>query len=138
MIVLTGPPGSGKSTYTQKHASLFDMIYDFDLIVKAITVGETKDDRPTWAYQLADYFRQYMMTYRLPPEFWLLWSMPKRYQKEYFHKEYGAKILLLDPGIDKCKQQIQQDKNRKNKRRWLDLIDKWYEEYEPYDKEVKA
>jgi hypothetical protein len=135
MIVCTGAPGSGKSTYAQANAGKFDMVYDFDLIERAISMARTKDDRPIWSYQIIDMFKAIMLAYRLPPALWLVSTMAKVYEKAYYANQYGAKIIVLDPGIEVCKQRIQDDVSRTDKAMWLGLVDKYYAEYEPFEGE---
>jgi len=135
-IVCTGAPGSGKSTYAQDNAGQFDMVYDFDLIERAISKAQNKDDRPVWSYQLIKTIKGVMLAYKLPPALWLVGTMPSAYEKEYYAKKYSAIIYVLDPGIEVCKQRVMDDDDRKDKTLWLGLIDKYYKEYEPYKDEI--
>jgi hypothetical protein len=134
-IVCTGAPGSGKTTYVQNNAGSFDMVYDFDLIERAISMAKTKDDRPTWSYQFIDMVKGIMLAYRLPPALWMVATMPTQNEKEYYAKKYNAKIIVLDPGIEVCKQRVIDDPSRMDKAMWLGLVDKYYAEYEPFDGE---
>lgn len=135
-IVCTGAPGSGKSTYAQANAGQYDMIYDFDLIERAISKAQNKDDRPTWSYQFIETVKGIMLAYRLPPALWLVATMPRAYEKAYYANKYKAQIIVLDPGIDTCKQRVMDDDNRKDKDMWLRLVDKYYAEYEPFEGEM--
>ena len=132
MVVVTGAPGSGKSTYVRDKADSTDMIYDFDEIAKAISNMGNRDERPEWAYAIVHMMRGMIAEYRGPTQLWMVGTMPSAWEKRYYAKRYNAKIYVIDPGIDKVKQQLQADKTRPNKTQWLSLIDKWYDEYEPY------
>lgn len=132
MVVVTGAPGSGKTTYVRDNAGKYDMIYDFDALVKAISNAPNMDDRPNWAYQVIGMIKGMMLAYR---PMWMISTMASKYEKEYYAKQYGARIVVIDPGIDTCKARIRGDPERADDAMWLGLVDKYYAEYEPYEGE---
>jgi predicted kinase len=139
MIICTGAPESGKTTYVQEHAGKDDLIYDFDALLGAMSKA-TRDNKPSWIFGILATYRSIMLEARGPTEIWVIATMPSAWEKEYHAQKYSARILTFNPGIDVCKQRLQKDKTRPVKTTWLALIDKWYAEYEPFEGEeiVKA
>lgn len=136
MIVCTGAPGSGKSTYVTKNMGSNDIVYDYDVLAMAIS-GATYDNRPVWMFRIQETLKGIIQSAVGPSEYWIIGAMPGAWEKEYYANKYRARILVFDPGIYECKRRIQKDKLRVNKTKWLYLIDEWYSKYTAFDGEEK-
>ena len=119
LIILTGPPGAGKSTYANK---LGHTTYDQNLGNKA----QWRDSHDRVSI--------------------LVTSAPDREAKTYWLREatkFGfsrAKIIVYDPGRAVTVQRLiarEMESPEGHRRRLTKAVQRWYKEYSPHPEETK-
>ena len=118
IVLVAGPPGSGKTTYVQTHREPSDVVVDYDLIAEAF--GEPAHAEQSPAAMVA---RGAVLTAirkgRLPVgRVWVVSANPNAELLFPAHR-----TVLVDPGRDEV-----MDRCRKAGRpsRWFQLVDDWY------------
>lgn len=103
VVVITGPPASGKSSYVTEHAKRGDIVIDLDRIAAALMPGDVTDrhDYPPHIRNLAIGARKAAIARalrtRYPCTVWLIHAVPARDQlQQYARLRY--RIVTLDPG----------------------------------------
>lgn len=131
VVVVTGAPGSGKTTYVKQRAEENDAVFDFDKIAGAIV----RSGRPGWMFGVIRQIRALLLEVRGPATVWIVGTMPRRFEKEFYARKYNARVLTVDPGIEAVKKNIENDTSREDKEKWRALVDDYYESKERYDEE---
>ncbi|MFC8387059.1 AAA family ATPase [Nocardia sp. NPDC057272] len=103
VVVVMGPPASGKSTHVRAHASADDVVIDLDVIASALR-GPTTDPMhvyPAHVRHVAIAARQAAIrrAVRLAEKVtvWLIHSMPSASQLASYRAE-GYELVTVDPG----------------------------------------
>lgn len=105
--VICGAPCSGKSHYVKSHAKPGELIIDADKIAEAIGSGvDHQADGICWDAALKA--RETLIDYakQTNTESWIIHTKPSARQLAEY-KRIGAEIVVLDPGIDVCKQRAE-------------------------------
>src|SRR5262245_27108823 len=110
LTIVCGPPCSGKTSYVQEHADYkADVIIDLDSIYRRI--------KPTyrhWETRYQDYklmhrglrIRNMMLAglqKRTSGKAWFIVSAPTQKERDWWAKQLGGVVVLLNPGITECK-----------------------------------
>jgi hypothetical protein len=103
LIVVTGPPGAGKTTYVGAHATPGDVVIDLDALTAALSAPGSGDPHhaPDHVRRIAQRARTAAIqgAYRLTtgPTVWLIHTNPDDEQRgEYL--AHGATFRHIDPG----------------------------------------
>lgn len=138
IIVITGPPCSGKSTYVKQHMKPGDLVWDYDEIMKALT-GQDLYYRPEWGIDVCAAIRDALYknidSSIKVKKVWIITCSPKRYQRNELRKRFDAEVIIIKPDIQVCINRINQDARRPDKAIWVDAITQWYNDYEKGDNE---
>ena len=119
--VICGAPCAGKSTYVQKHARRGDLIVDADKIAETIGAG-TDHQASGLCWNAALAARETLISYakKSSGDSWIIHTAPSKAQmREY--RRHNADIVVLDPGIDVCKQRA-----ALRPRGTVEAIENWY------------
>jgi predicted kinase len=110
LIVVTGPPASGKSTWIDAHATARDIVIDLDRITRALTgPGAPQWNQNPLQVQVAHRARYAAMdeafTLRDKLDVYLIHTMPspKALAK---YKRLKARIVTVDPGREVVMERI--------------------------------
>ena len=137
VIVVTGPPGSGKSAYVKQHIKPGDLMWDYDEVLKAMT-GQDLYYRPEWGIDVCTAMRDALYknidSNTKVKKVWIITCAPKRYQRDELRKRFDAEVIIIKPDMQVCIDRINQDIRRPNKSIWVDAITQWYNDYEQDDK----
>lgn len=104
LIVVTGPPGAGKSSYIQAHAKPTDIVIDLDLMALAMA-GPGADHHDHSDTLLAVVHRARYAAIREAEQHldkvdvYLIQTLPSAKQRAQF-KRLEARIVVVDPGRD--------------------------------------
>jgi len=138
IIIVCGPPASGKSTYIKEHAQPNDLIWDYDEIIKALT-GQDLYHRPNWSMDAAlairDTVYKFIESSTKVKKAWIITSAPRREQRIPLRDRFSAEVIIMNPSMDICLNRIS---NRPGRDMWSDAINQWYQDYErdPKDKVI--
>ena len=119
--IVCGAPCSGKSTYVMKRAKPGEIVVDTDRIAEAIGSGKTHQADGTYL-DAALKMRKTLIDYakESKADAWIIHTKPSRTQMEEY-KRIGADVVVLDPGIEVCKQRAET-----RPAGTIEAIEKWY------------
>ncbi|MFK0151189.1 AAA family ATPase [Streptomyces sp. NPDC090493] len=111
LIVVTGPPASGKSTWVQSHATARDIVIDLDLITRALAgPGAPQWNQDPTQLRVAHRARYAAMDeavqVRDQVDVYLIHTMPGAKALARYRR-LGARIVTVDPGRDVVMQRIE-------------------------------
>jgi len=131
IMIVAGPPASGKSTYVIDHAKPNDVIIDLDRLVDALTPGMRRTlEAPPHVKNIAIRARRTAINQatRLytPCNVWLIHAMPTADDlTEYRGNRWP--IIIVDPG----RQVVEGRARAERSPRMLRVIAEWYDLIEP-------
>jgi predicted kinase len=129
LIVVTGPPASGKSSYIRSHAKPSDVVIDLDLMALAM------------AGPGADHHRHHPVLLRIvhrarqaaiheaerhldTTDVYLIHTMPSPKARAKY-KRLGARIVVVDPGESIVRQRVEMMRQPEMEA----VVTRWYREY---------
>lgn len=140
VVVLWGPPCSGKSTYIRERARGGDAVIDFDRIARAFSVeGTPAHQAPKLPRELA--YRARRAAVRSVTDLapanagttvWVIDSGATQAQLEEWRAR-GAAVVVLDVDLDTCLERAEEDGRPPSYAR---EISRWFARYAPPDVEA--
>lgn len=126
LIVITGPPAAGKSTWVRQHAKPGDITIDYDRLALALTVdGSDSHDHPRYLRHVASRARsaaiREALRYAGEVDVYVIHSLPAvdvlaRYA------EHHARVVTVDPGRDVVMERIRRERPRS----MVPVAERWY------------
>ena len=126
LIVVTGPPAAGKSTWIEAHAKAHDIVIDLDRISRALA----GPGAPSWSQDptllrvahKARYAAMYeAFEVRDKVDVYLIHTMPSRKALARY-KRLDAKVIAVDPGRSVVMQRIEAMRDPEMRR----VASRWY------------
>lgn len=135
LIIVHGPPCSGKSTYVREHMGERDVCFDYDKIANALTgkqlhtLADKNHARPmvlAARYAMLESYRQhtggirdfYVITSSQSPAFWAAMDA------------YQPETVEMGTDLDTCLKWLAQDESRTEKQTWETIIRNWFDRKE--------
>ena len=108
LVIVCGPPCSGKTTYVKSHAVAGDRIIDLDIIRFRLD-----PDYKLWD-DVTDFnllrraiddrnFQLRMLASAESGKAWFIVGAPRHGERVWWQNRLGGEIVLLNPGIEECK-----------------------------------
>ncbi len=138
LVVVYGPPCSGKTTYVGEVLGDKDIYFDFDEILSGISNLDIHGDRrELLKYGLA--IREVMIDLSYDDNeiencYIISCKINNGLLDQLADRE--VEYVLIDKTKDEVLEQLENDDTREDKDFWKDLIDEWYEWYDDYQLEV--
>lgn len=134
--VVYGPPCSGKSTYVQDNMGESDITYDYDRLIKAMTMQDKRGVEKTAAHEIAVGIRGLIIN-RAKEETpirkaWIITRWPTDALKE---KLEGLSVTMkrMDTDRDTCLARLDADDTREDKAGWRSIIEQWFADHSTPD-----
>lgn len=130
LIIVSGPPASGKSTYIQQRATLQDVVIDFDKYLKAAGHKKwTQDKRAvSKAFKERDADLR-TLSMRKIGQAWMIVTAPTAKERAAWLTAMGplSSCILLDVSADECKRRVTLDADRQHAAERMNrAIDDWW------------
>ena len=119
VIVVCGPPASGKTTYVRNNMVPGDMVVDLDAIMQAISFQEqrtnaTKDLLPV-ALELRKYLYRIIDEHRVHAfRCWIIECLPKQEDRDDLQERFCAEVVEMQASYRECIDHAMRDPQRKD------------------------
>lgn len=137
VAIVWGPPGCGKSTYIRRHMDPTDLVVDLDLIRQALTMGG-RESTANNLVALSIAARECL--FRLIEArdervdcktVWISATLPRRREREELARRLRADLVFVGKPFEICLEQIMADQDRSDKLLQREILERWFEQYEP-------
>ena len=137
VILVCGPPGSGKTTYVREQMAAGDVVVDLDTIIMALT-NQPMYHKPPGTVALAIAARDGILR-RLEMDAdvsraWVILTAPRAKERRELADRLKAKVIVFEVSEQECVARIARDERRaKYVDEWQAIVAKWWRAYEPSD-----
>ena len=132
LVIVCGPPASGKSHYVKAHAGAYDIVIDLDVIASGMSgQGLHSWDRLGWLKPaLAERHRLLAsLAESQCPRAWFIVSEPKREGRERWVKRLSPdRVVVLETPVSVCIERVRQDSERPQEAT-IQAITEWWSKY---------
>ncbi len=134
VVIVYGPPLSGKSSYVRARMETGDMVIDYDQLFLAVS-GKALYEKPNELLPMCKQctacslitVRRGMGSGRLPGS---SVGMRTGTSREKLSEELGAQLIKIEATKEECMKRLKEDTHRsKQIALWTGYIDKWFSEY---------
>jgi 5-methylcytosine-specific restriction protein A len=142
VTIVSGPPGSGKTTYVKSRARWGDLIVDMDALYIALS-GLPWYEKPDALLPFVAEARDAVIN-RLYREShvrkaWLVTSESSGSKLGQLSRRLGAEVVVLEVPANECLRRIANDERRADKAElWQPIVERWWRNYSPPDRYVKG
>lgn len=142
LVLVAGPPGSGKTTYVRSKKNRGDLVIDLDEIKSKLSgnpLHRSPDDPVLLRRAL---FTRNRMINKFALESahgetaWLISGAPSASERRHWRERAGADVTVLETSMDELKSRIASDASRRGREEeMISWAQRWWSEYEPDDGE---
>lgn len=135
VVIVCGPPASGKSTYVENNKAPGDIQIDMDQIVTETGGASRTSSRAARIEALMERNRrlQDAVTHAKTGTIWFVTTCPRPRDRERWSRQlHTTDIRLIKPSIAKCVERINNNPDRKaNQYTQMQILYKWWNQYQP-------
>lgn len=133
VVVVCGPPASGKTTYVRERAHVGELVVDVDRIYEALS-GQPYYDKPSSLLPFVLAARDAVLARLERPSpvgrAWLITGGADARERERLERRFKAHVIVLETSVEECLRRIRQDPRRSLRaREWEPLIRDWWRLY---------
>ena len=132
-LIITGAPGSGKTTWARDHRADGEVIIDLDAIKVAMTEGGFHDDAIGIVPMLTvirDGIYKAISERKNPAKCYIITTETNAERLRQWQLLLHADLKVMDTPRLTCIDRVMADDSRPDKTKFLELIDKWFSEWE--------
>ena len=130
VIIVCGPPASGKTTFVKEHMKVGDCVIDLDLIKSALSMRgktQTTDNLLPTVLKIRDFLYAEIAANNIECEtVWVISGLPRERDRVELKKRLNADLVFLDVPQDVCIDRAMLDGERKDKARQIEMIKKYF------------
>lgn len=137
LVIVAGPPASGKSTYVASHSTPADLILDLDVIAATLSGSTVHNwDRSLWLDRALRERNRLLGDLSTGPKHtaaWLIVGEPEASKREWWaSKLHPTEVIVVATPERTCEQRIIADEDRAYRRREaLMAVSDWWTRYQP-------
>lgn len=139
VILVYGPPLSGKSSYVKDMKGDRDIVIDLDLLKQAITMNSgyerTTNAATSVLFRLRDALLDIVkVRYGSWKRAWIIGTYPNTFDREQLIQQYNVDdVVLMDETKEECLIRLDKVSDERNqfKVEWTKYIHEWFEQYTP-------
>lgn len=141
VIIVAGPPASGKTTYVVKNMNKKDLVVDMDWLFQALSgldYYEKPEELLPFVCEARDAVIERLNRSNDVKKAWIIGGYPKASKRKKLAQKLDAEVLLLNGSKEKCLERAKNDDRRNNNKKWEKIINDWFKKYTPckLDKEI--
>jgi HK97 family phage portal protein len=137
-MIVTGPPGSGKTTWVQEQLHDGEIVLDLDAIKYALQGNKGFHDQAEELVPMLTAVRdavyQAVTENKNPGKCYIITTENNAERLRTLEKELHASLKVMDTTKEVCKERVKQDTTRKDKEVFYQLIDEWFQDWEGGEK----
>lgn len=129
VIVVSGAPGSGKSTYVKKHKSDRDLVVDLDALASALSGRDQLygENAPVMDALISVRGALYNTIKARNGKWKTAWVITTGKDADSIASALGGSVVTMDTSKDECKKRVLADDRRQDKQLYTSLIDQWFD-----------
>lgn len=124
LVIVYGPPCSGKTTYVKEHMDDGDIVIDMDYIKSSILFKNIHDEIDKNNIKYLFKIREFILKNpKKDSKIWLI-TTKKEHGLEDYYKE--IEVINTLKSKDEIYKMVENDKSRKDKEKWRNIVDNWF------------
>lgn len=138
IVVLAGPPCSGKTTLAHQVAQQGDVVLDYDDVARSLgSPAQWIHPEPYRTAAEQELQAQLARAHAHPTQgtCWLLRTTPRPISRQALAHQWQATVYLLDPGERECRRRARADQRPSGTSQ---RIGEWYHRYRPWHGDIDA
>lgn len=134
VMLVVGPPGSGKTTYVRAHAKRGDLIFDWDAVMAALS-GCHWYDKPDNLFDVVLSVRKHLLGLLSRPcnvgRAWIVSAIATRAEAIKLMMGLDYELVPMRVSAEECKRRLAADTERgKQAIRSAIIVDSWFKRYD--------
>lgn len=134
VIIVYGPPMSGKSTYVRHNMRRGDLVVDMDRLYQAVALMPEYDKPDNLFSNVRGIHNLLIDNIRTRHgkwfNAWIVGGYADKYKRERLATDLGAELVFCDVSLDECLARLELDEGRRHRKdEWRGYIEKWFAGY---------